>query len=867
MNQFNVFVGEVCKASGGAATGSAGRPRKVLGTLASASWDAISGVRLGLPTGVMALWIAAAVIFLGPVEAGAQPPVRAAQVKVELDQAGVGGIVRPGSSCGLRLRLTDTANKQRDVIVRITLRDTDGDYPAYTRLVTLNPGAIQPVWVHLYLPYADLRGTSIVASVYATESGGGMEAVERGRLGELLGQTIIGGSGSPLNVADRQHVIFARVGPKLLGLDRYVTSWRGGMPPLAHEAIQLAEIRQPADFPDSWQALEPISAIVWGVGEPGELRGPYAKALREWVERGGHLVVVLPPAGQTWVGRTEHELSDIMPEVSAIRTDGEDMRSFAPLLSRAENPRMPRDATVYDLVPRPGVDSWKAQRILTSPDGRCVVARRLVAAGAVTLVGLDLARDSTMLDADVFWHRVMGTRGELFNAQELNASIGNRLARGRTVIEYDRFIAGGISKGQSAAGGVLFGIVAFSAYWLVAGFGSFGVLKHFKRLQHSWVAFALSAALFTAVAWGGAWMLKPKRVSAAHVTFFDSVYGQNRVRARSWMSLMIPFYGDARVALGGADGNLEAPGTRREYRSTVVPWDTPSETVGERAFPDTREYTIDVTNPGDVSFPVRSTVRQLRVDWTGGLLWNPPYPVTDAGDAGGALSVDDKGHLTGRLKHGLPGALQNVTVVYLPRQRRIGKPQPIEGNFPLVTNGWAGERGGTWEPGETFDLTAFAEKLRESALRDSSIEEVMGRLATSGNFVQLGGVGADIGSVADRVKALTFIGQLRPPFSREATTADRIATASRTATHGWDLSRWFTQPCVMVIGELVNSPLPAPLFVNGELVQKSEGSTWVRWIYPLPENPPAYDDALLPGGASSGSTPPDPTNAPAEGSK
>jgi len=858
MSQVNTVEGEVSETDDGAGrarlTGERGR-REAPASVAR-------GYRVGI-SGVWAVWLALfGMLVAGPWRAWAQPPVRAAQVKVEVDQAGVGGVVRPGSSCGLRLRLTDTANKQRDVVVRITLRDTDGDYPAYTRLVTLNPGAVQPVWVHLYLPYADLGGASIVASVYASDSGGGMDAAERGRFGELLGQTIIGGSGAPLNVADRQHVIFARVGPKLLGLDRYVTSWRGGSPLLAHEAIQLAEIRQPTDFPDSWQALEPISAIVWGVGEPGELRGPYARALREWVERGGHLVVVLPPAGQTWVGRTEHELSDIMPEVSAVRKDGEDMRSFSPLLTRAETPRMPRDATVYDFIPRPGVDAWKAQRILTVPDGRCVVARRLVGTGAVTLVGLDLTRDSTMLDADVFWHRVMGTRGELFNAQELNAAIGNRTASRRTEIVFDRFIAAGISKGQSAAGGVLFGIVAFSAYWLVAGFGSFGVLRHFKRLQHSWLAFAFSAVVFTAVAWGGAWMLKPKRVSAAHVTLFDSVYGQNRIRTRSWMSLMIPFYGDARVALGGADGKLEAQGTRREYRSTVVPWDTPSETVGERAFPDTREYTVDVSNPGEVLFPVRSTVRQLRVDWAGGLLWNPPFPVTDAGDAGGELTVDSTGKLRGRIKHGLPGGLQNVTVVFLPRQRRIGKPQQTEGHFPLVPTGWAGERGGTWEPGETFDLTVFAEKLRESAVRDSSIEEVMGRLATAGNFTQIGGVGGDIGSVADRVKALTFIGQLRPPFSREATSADRIASAGRTATHGWDLSRWFTQPCVIVIGELVNSPMPAPLFVNGEPVERAEGSVWVRWVYPLPENPPAYEDSLLPVEAPNDPNPSNPGSPP-----
>lgn len=777
---------------------------------------------------------------------------KAAQVHVEVDQAGAGGIVRPGSFCGMRLKLTDTGNKQRDVVVRITLRDTDGDYPAYTRLVTLNPGVAQPVWQYLYLPYADLRGASIVASVYAADTGGGIEAVERGRYGELLGQTVIGGAGTGLNLAERNHEIFARVGPRLLGLDRYVTSWRGGGgPPFAHEAVQVAEIRSAEDFPDSWQGLEPISTIVWGVGEPGSLRGPNAKAVREWIERGGHLVVVLPSAGQTWIGRAEHELSDMMPEVSLTRNDGVDMSSYAPLLSRASQPRMPRDATVYDMTPRPGVEGWKAQRILTSPDGKNVVVRRIVGMGAVTIVGLDFVRDTSMVDADVFWHRVLGTRGELFNAAEQSAA--KRTPTQRSVVEYDRFIPSQISLGQPAARGVLFGIVAFAAYWAVAGFGSFAVLKQFKKHQYAWVVFSLSSIVFTIVAWGGAWLIKEREVMVSHFSVYDSVYGQGRARVRSWMSLYVPFYGDARITVGGVDGKIPARGDRREVRQTVVPMDTPTDNVGERAFPDTREYTIDVTNPGSPTMPVRSTVRDLRVDWLGGLLLNSIYPVTEKDEPGGQLTADAAGKLVGRVKHGLSGPLKNVTIVYLPRQRKIGKPQPTEGVLPLMPSGWAGAITSEkqWAPGETLDLGGFVDQLMKSGTpRDYTVEEMLTRLASPSGFLDLTGMGGFRGSPSECMKAISFIGQLVPLSSRDSSNAERIAQGSRSAMHGMDLSRWFTQPCVIIMGELQDAPLPAPLFVDDQAVTKFRGSVWVRWVYPLPDNPPAYDDSLLPAAAS-----------------
>jgi hypothetical protein len=60
--------------------------------------------------------------------------------------------------------------------------------------------------------------------------------------------------------------------------------------------------------------------------------------------------------------------------------------------------------------------------------------------------------------------------------------------------------------------------------------------------------------------------------------------------------------------------------------------------------------------------------------------------------------------------------------------------------------------------------------------------------------------------------------------------------------HGLDLSRWLTQPCVIVIGHLVQEDAgacPVPLTVDGTEIG-SRGRTVVRWVYPLPPAPPRF---------------------------
>lgn len=807
--------------------------------------------------------VLAAVLGLPAASPGQAPETipgtgtRTTGLKVEVDPAGVGGFYREGSLVGVRIRITDTSVSRRNVAVRLGMKDADGDTFASTRVVPLTPGVAQPVWIYTWLPKA-FGASTLALGVYPIAGDGGVEAAI---LDEPLAKLDLGESGASkgrwMQSCEQYASLMLRIGASPAGLSRY----DAGRLPVASafltETMQVLTVRSPADLPDSWLGLAPISTIVWTEGEPGELKGAYAQAVREWLMNGGHLVVVMPSAGQTWFGPGGHELADLMPEVDVIRRDAVDLRPYMPLLTRQAPPAR-STGVLYELRPRAGTAPDKAVPILTGPGGDCVVVRRSVGSGAVTVVGFDLTRSLTAeVDADVFWHRVLGTRGMLLKQAELPKDVRPN----RPVRMLDNGIPGEVTKDYEqglSVMGVFLGLVVFVLYWLAAGPGSYAVLKRLALTRHAWVAFTGMAGLFTVIAWGGAWMIKPGKTQATHFTMYEHVFGQRETRSRTFMSVMLPWYGEARIGVGGMDGKLET-GAKRSVRPIVAPWFSDSDGAGsEGGFPDTRDYVMDVTNPSSLAFPVRSTVKQLQVDWHGGTLWRTPYPVNDAGEPGGEVRVQPSSKagevdkLVGRLKHDMPGELANVTVFYVARQRSI-KPEtdkagtPGEGALATVGAGWvvsmkskAGQPPYAWKPGETLDLERVDEEAQADKV-DSSWTKYLSGLTRVSAGAQSYVVGDTAPTPEVMMSVLTVLGQVQTPtVSGGAVQDDQDhSMMRRVLTHGWDASRWLTQPCVIVLGELKNAPSPTPLFVDGKELS-TKGSTWVRWIYPLPGNPPNW---------------------------
>ncbi len=782
-----------------------------------------------------------AMLFAAVLPAAAQT---ADEVTVEAVQYGIGDAARAGDWAGIQVNVLDSAPEQRDILLRVAVRDADGDRANYDRVVTSNPGVEQSFWLYARMPFGSEGDPPPVLVFEAIETDEG-----RVRAGRLLGR-YDPRIGSTKQIIEPSLGIIAVVGPYGAGLDLY--NYRVGnisAVPFGHELTRVVTGMTIPLLPDHWQGLTAVDALVWTESatsntEPSALTPERARAIRTWVERGGHLIVVLPPAGDPWFGAA-HPLSDLLPEIQRPRRlDGVDLETLRPLLAESTETPLPRNAVIQSFVPAPGAAPDEARPVLTTPGGDCIVIQRLVGSGAVTVVGLDLAagplRRFNLPDAEAFWHRVLGRRADIKRPEEFTQQERSD-ATSRTQVDFDHDISSQIDSTGRAVQGILYGLVVFITYWLVAGPIGFMLLKKRNLQHHAWVGFVGCTAVFTALAWAGATALRPGRVEVTHLTLLESVHGQTASRARMWASVMLPDYGESTLSVEPSDT------TPDRSPDLLAPWNPPGVSGLVSGFPDNTGYSINARSPGTLTVPTRATVKQVRADfggqtgWAGITLQRDPARADDP-----AITIDGLA-LSGTIIHDLPGALQDVRVIVCQGQVPLRSPgAAMTGLSPTRTLVFASRfQDGRWQPGEPFDLStvvnaaSIQDALRgdyfRGAVRDginaSSINPTAGRPLT------------------DRLVAARFISMFAPPNYNDDRDMVANRQARRFSTHGWDLGRWLTTPCVIVTGfmqvdarDASPDAIPFPLYVN-DRAAPAHGLTMVTWIYPLPPSPPDWPAA------------------------
>jgi hypothetical protein len=99
--------------------------------------------------------------------------------------------------------------------------------------------------------------------------------------------------------------------------------------------------------------------------------------------------------------------------------------------------------------------------------------------------------------------------------------------------------------------------------------------------------------------------------------------------------------------------------------------------------------------------------------------------------------------------------------------------------------------------------------------------------------------------MVQQMMTMSFMHLLPPVDRSNARFGSGVRVAQRRITHGLDLSRWTTQPCIIIFGA-VQMPLgrqsPVPIYLDGESLP-TQGMVVVRWIYPLPADPPTFADS------------------------
>lgn len=750
------------------------------------------------------------------MQAGTTAPPRGiiqlpGEVQIDVDQFGVGGVVRPGDFAGIRLVLTDRGDRVRDAIVRIHLPDPDGDEMLIDRVITLNPGRPQPLWISLRLPVSFDRQSLLTVTVHETADDGAG-----------VGAQIAVGQIAPQRVVPMKDGLIGVVGRRGAGLEDYTVRDDSGTPtPTTNELIDVVTGIEPAGLPDDWFGYAPYEALVWMDGDPTALRTDQAAAMKEWILHGGRLVVVLPGVGQVW-NNPVNPLFEIMPPMRLERREGVDLDAYRSLLLDRSNLPLPRTAIVHVFERVPTADPMDAIPILDGPDGAAIAVRRLFGLGDITIVGLDLNSPALTgrIDAQILWHRLLGHRFDVRSRAELTEEKQRGFPRPDDVV-VDAPFASIINKTGSAGVGVLLGLIVFALYFLIAGPLGYAILNRFGWRRHAWLAFVGVAGVFTAIAWVGAFVVRPRTISILHVTFLDGVHGQDLVRASSWFSVLLPTYGAQTISAS----DPQTAGGPIAHRNRLWPWQDPTALGVRAAFPDRRSYGVDARRPDSMRVPTRSTVKEFEAEWIGPPMWRLPRP------AQADIRLDDNGALVGAIIHELPAALENVVIVLNRGQTPLVE---LRDGGPLLANIWAWSPLGSssWPPGAELDLSRLSYRdatLGEKFFSDITrgMESLIQAIADGESFSR---------SRLDRsFDAITWFSALEPPNWKKDLIPKTIP--HRVSAHSLDLGRWLTQPCLIVVGQLPESSIPAPITVDGE-TPPSSGRTIIRWVYPLAPNPP-----------------------------
>ncbi|MEM1211265.1 MAG: hypothetical protein AAGI68_03100 [Planctomycetota bacterium] len=771
-------------------------------------------------------------------------------IELRVDRAsdlGLAGVVRPGGWTGMRVRVSNPSAVAQEVVLRWELRDEDGDRVLSERRVTVVPSSVQTeqsVWLYAAWPFEEDREAvwtvQALAVVEEADSGGAGAAQNpsasaglaevAGGVGGVLGEVSV----VPLerNVAEPGTALVGVLGSAGVGLDRFEGHTT------RHEDLRIVRGMTLGDLPDRWYGMSGLEAIVWlgqdggtpaGTGMSAGTRG----ALREWVYRGGHLVVVLPLAGQPW---SASALGDLMPfETGGTRA----VRGAVPLwVGRPVSGTEPvsmlgltglRDgASVLERGPKV---------VETDALGAPLLVARRYGFGRVTVMGLDVASKDVQAklsprDMHPLWKRVFAWKGPVLLPAEVERQ--RRLAppqqlRVASMLSKnelgERWLNGRLAMTGTAAPALLLAIVVFGLYWLVAGPVAFWVLRSRKYEAWNWLVFVVVVAGFGALTWGGAALLRPGDQRIAHMTVLDLDGNGGPARARSWASVFVPRFGEAAVRVGNPEG---ASVLGFEAHDTLA---SPGSGLDGiiRPYPDIRSYRVDAASPEAAAVPVRATSKRLRVDYLGPTVAG--WTVTADG-----VGLNAQGRLVGRVTQDLPGVLTNVRVVVCSGEG--GEPMFV--SLPRA-----------WRPGEAIELAGLGSGGDRGVARRLAVDvvDMQTRNPANEGFLgeevgrrQVGGIQPDTAELAGSAKTplvaqdmnvASFYDALPHPHIR-AQAMRGASVIQRSLLRGIDLTTLTKERRLIVIGYLEASPLPVPMTLDGQPLggDATEASlTVVRWIY------------------------------------
>ena len=723
---------------------------------------------------------------------------------INVNSVGIGNNWRPGDVTPLHVTVTSKASEPTQAWLQWEVPDADGDLVLWGRAITIAPMGSTQTWL-----YAPTQGWNTGGTVWTLRLRDLVDNIPSGELGltRFSPQSV-----GALAVSNRSGLITI-FGTRRLGLSGYLPT----TPEVKHENTRIVSGLQASGLPDSWPSYQSLEALVWADATP-EFTFGQEQAIEDWVHRGGHFIISLPSIGGPWALGSQnapllHLTEGVQPTVTQL--------PLQTLVSILGTTTIEQEMNVTVRVFGNIQDTWypDVSPILWLEDGTVIAVQKTYGFGAVTVIGIDLTNGQLaslgLPETAFFWNRILGKRTETPSAFTLQAlQKEDRLSPSIptvAVLPAGKMIAQAIAMSTTAGGKLGTAFLLIIAYWLIGGPLGVYVLHKPKTRQWSWVFFVATACVFTVVTWVLATSTSRVSIPLQHVSVIDHVYGGNGQRVTGWFSLFLPQFGNSEIDVEGSTNNL------------LLPWSPPDASMTPD-FIDKREVSVNLDQvPHSFDQPSRATSANFSYNWIGGI--EHPYYDSLIRIASEQIPKANQQQLQGAIVNNASSTIRDVTVIWVTDER-----ETEQSNGSVLRNMYAW-RVPTWPSGETIDFSS----LRANAT-STFANAVKSRYRIEDRF---GTSNLSSKNWRSKMEMLSLYSHLTPPVYRKKAGAKQGPASHHAIREGGrvlDMSMWFSRPCIIVMGFMQNAPIPVEISRDGVDIIESQGTTMVRWVYPLEQS-------------------------------
>jgi hypothetical protein len=510
----------------------------------------------------------------------------------KVEMIGFDGYYRPATwtPMAVRLSLEGGSSPSGTFELRVSQKDSDGDVVLTQSRVTLTAGSGEQVFWTYFLPQPVLEK---------------LPGMSRDELERVLKVTIHDTAGKELallpipavlprdvdpefNINDprpsRMLVLFVAengaVSTSDFGNDRIVGQ-REGMVPVRVGVDRL---------PENVLGYDAVDAVVWLDGNPARLSesgSTRLDALREYVRRGGHLVICTPPLWQSL-----KEFGELLPVDIADASLKADTTVLRALVGRFSPQRDANNNVVGDTrgpwvrqvgtqlmtsraTAKPGAlletikGSFEPANIVWPDTGAKTpwLVRRPVGYGCTSFVAQDLGNAALVRDAPwgwvYIWDAVLGTnnqtildptrrvmRNDTTEEQVKPWRASSFKDFGYTLLRYLDLTGRGT---QLVAVAVLF----FVGYWIIAGPVAFFVLRARGKAHYNWFAFGALAVLATLLTLGLVRLVLSGSPQVRHFSVVRTGVNAPAAFVRSRIGMYVPSDGTQSITVDRGDPTFQ----------------------------------------------------------------------------------------------------------------------------------------------------------------------------------------------------------------------------------------------------------------------------------------------------------------------